>query len=62
MFSETSEPERVATRKCVRCRKNFPTDPLSVPGVVLDWWLCEPCYSTLLGARPGKVVTGEAGE
>jgi hypothetical protein len=52
MSPETNELEPVATRKCGRCRQEFPTDPLAVPGVVLDWWLCPPCYETLLGPAP----------
>ena len=57
MSAETSELEPVATRKCGRCRQEFPTDPLSVPGVILDWWLCRALLRDAVGTSPLEVMS-----
>jgi hypothetical protein len=38
-------------RQCGRCRGFFAPDPTLEPVGLQDWWLCDPCRDTLLGAR-----------
>ena len=49
------------TRRCGRCRRDFPGDPLLGETAQKTWWLCPPCRHALLGdvliglPSPGRV-------
>jgi hypothetical protein len=40
-----------ASRRCGRCRQEFPLDPDTDPLTVVDWWVCGPCHAILLPNR-----------
>jgi hypothetical protein len=42
----------LSPRQCGRCRKLFEGDPALNPNALPEWWLCPPCRTTLLGAKP----------
>lgn len=46
----------VPHRQCGRCRQLFAADPTLYPGVVQEWWLCDPCHDKLMGT--GRAPTG----
>jgi hypothetical protein len=37
------------TRRCSRCRLDFPIDREAAPGQRAEWWLCAPCHDKLIG-------------
>ena len=47
-------PNSVPARQCGRCRAFFAGDDTLNPGTLQDWWLCDSCRTTLLGASPGQ--------
>lgn len=53
---EPGEP--APSRKCGRCRADFPADPLRHPVAIADWWICDDCREVLLGS--GRLVPATA--
>jgi hypothetical protein len=42
----------LATRICGRCRGEFPAARDQDVLTLTDWWLCDPCRDSLMGAAP----------
>ena len=47
-------------RQCGRCRQLFPGDAALNPAAIQDWWICEPCHHSLMGAG-APTGTGRVG-
>jgi hypothetical protein len=39
------------TRRCWRCLQQFPLDPDEIVTGPAQWWVCEPCHTSLLGQK-----------
>jgi len=53
MTSHTTEAsdQTAATRRCGRCRADFPIDSDEFPAGLDEWWACPACDETLLPGR-----------
>src|SRR5690606_42058623 len=44
----TIESTPQPSRRCGRCRNEFPLEPGADPRTASDWWACGPCHAVLL--------------
>ena len=51
---DDADPDVVSdakTRRCWRCLQQFPVDPDEIVAGPAQWWVCDPCLTSLLGQK-----------